>query len=244
MANETAEALTITCTICDATFAPSPTYQSLMQISATILETLFMRVCHFCFRCRRLACPECWDTLHGVCGACAQEVNLPFRAEAPQLKGAIFSPIHRTDTPRANLSSSALVCVSQGRFQADSTLSSKSLNVPANLPRQPVPANNQPANQPGKGTHGVAYYIPVIPLDEQEAAQEQEQESLLPLERFFKVVERLLTAIVFTLLLVILLLIGLAEFSSTANIQIMHILHVDIRGEIAYLTYLVRQLHW
>jgi hypothetical protein len=242
MTNETAEAFTITCTICDATFAPSPTYQSLIQISATTLETLFMRVCHFCFRCRRLACPECWDTLHGVCGACAQEVNLPFRAEAPHLKGAIFSPINQTGAPHPNLSSSALVCVHRGRFQADPVLSSQSL--PANLPRQLVPANSQPANQPGKGGRGVAYYIPVIPLDEQEAAQEQEQEALLPLERFFKVVERVVTAIVFTLLLVILVLIGLAEFSSTANTQIMHLFHVDIRGEIAYLTYLVRQLHW
>ncbi|MFL5625879.1 MAG: hypothetical protein ACJ788_09845, partial [Ktedonobacteraceae bacterium] len=170
--------------------------------------------------------------------------NLPFRAETPHLKGAIFSPINPTDAPRANPSSSALVCVRRGRFQAEPVRSSQSPNVSANLPRQLAPANSQPANQPGKGGRGVAYYIPVIPLDEQEVAQEQEQEALLPLERFFKVVERVVTAIVFTLLLVILVLIGLAEFSSTANAQIMHLFHVDIRGEIAYLTYLVRQLHW
>src|SRR5258708_5772885 len=39
--NEPIEAVTITCTICDAVFAPSPMYQSIMQVSAATLETLF-----------------------------------------------------------------------------------------------------------------------------------------------------------------------------------------------------------
>ena len=39
-------------------------------------------------------------------------------------------------------------------------------------------------------------------------------------------------------------LIILAAFSSTANLQIIRLFHIDIRGEIAYLTYLIQQLHW
>ena len=50
--------------------------------------------------------------------------------------------------------------------------------------------------------------------------------------------------IVFIILLTIILLITLAEFSSTANLQIIRLVHIDIRDEIAYLTYLIQQLHW
>ena len=59
-----------------------------------------------------------------------------------------------------------------------------------------------------------------------------------------KAVERTMTAIASTILLVILVLIILAAFSSTANLQIIRLFHIDIRGEIAYLTYLIQQLHW
>jgi hypothetical protein len=249
--NEPIEAATITCTICDAVFAPSPMYQSFVQMSAATLENVFTSVCHFCFRCRRLACPECWDTLHSVCGACAQEVNLPFRAETVPLDGAIFSPSRRADTSHAHPSTSTLVCIHRGRFQIDTASSPKSSpaasKLSANLPRQLISTSttgSSPTKKPGKDTHAAAavYYIPIVPLDAQEPTQEEEPTP--PFKSFIKAVERTMTAIVFTILLIIVLLIILAEFSSTANLQIIRLVHIDIRGEIAYLTYLVRQLHW
>jgi hypothetical protein len=246
--NEPIEAATITCTICDAVFAPSPMYQSFVQMSAATLENVFTSVCHFCFRCRRLACPECWDTLHSVCGACAQEVNLPFRAETVPLDGAIFSPSRRADTSHAHPSTSTLVCIHRGRFQIDTAPSPKSSSaaskLSANLPQQLISTGSPPTKQPGKDTHAAAavYYIPIVPLDAQEPTQEEEPTP--PFKSFIKAVERTMTAIVFTILLIIVLLIILAEFSSTANLQIIRLVHIDIRGEIAYLTYLVRQLHW
>jgi hypothetical protein len=244
--NEPIEAITITCTICDAVYAPSPMYQSIMQMSATTLEKVFTSICHFCFRCRRLACPECWDTLHSVCGACAQEVNLPFRAETAPLDGAIFSPSRRADTSCAHPSTSTLVCIHRGRFHIDAALAPKSppaaSKLSAKLPQQLVATGSPPTNQPGKGAHAAVYYIPIVPLDAQKPTREEEPAQ--PSERFMKAVERTMTAIASTILLVILVLIILAAFSSTANLQIIRLFHIDIRGEIAYLTYLIQQLHW
>ncbi|MFL5666684.1 MAG: hypothetical protein ACJ8BW_35850, partial [Ktedonobacteraceae bacterium] len=136
----------------------------------------------------------------------------------------------------------------RGRFQIDTAPSPKSSSaaskLSANLPRQLVSTGSPPTKQPGKGTHAAAavYYIPIVPLDAQEPTREEEPTP--PFKRFIKAVERTMTAIVFTILLIIVLLIILAEFSSTANLQIIRLVHIDIRGEIAYLTYLVRQLHW
>jgi hypothetical protein len=246
--NEPIGAVTITCTICDAVFAPSPMYQSIMQMSAATLEKVFTSVCHFCFRCRRLACLECWDTLHSVCGACAQEVNLPFRAETAPLDGAIFSASRRANTSCAHPSTSPLVCIHRGRFHIDAVFSPKSPPAPseisANLPRQLISTStgSPPTIQPGKGTQAAVYYIPIVPLDAQKPTREEEPAQ--PFERFIKAIERTMTAIVFIILLTIILLITLAEFSSTANLQIIRLVHIDIRDEIAYLTYLIQQLHW
>src|ERR1700680_2883002 len=60
---------TVTCAICDAVYAPSPLQLPFLQYSQGALEATFMSMCHFCFRCRRAACPQCWDDVHGVCGS-------------------------------------------------------------------------------------------------------------------------------------------------------------------------------
>jgi hypothetical protein len=83
---------TITCTICDAVYAPSPQQVPFLQYTRGALEATFMGMCHFCFRCRHAACPQCWDEVHGVCGSCVQEAGLPFRAGAIPLDGLMFPP--------------------------------------------------------------------------------------------------------------------------------------------------------
>src|SRR5437588_10820092 len=120
----------ITCTICGAGYASASAHQSLLQ--ATVLEAAFMSMCHFCFRCRRPACPECWDTVHGVCGACVQEAHLPFRVEARPLNGVIFPPVHAVHTTRENMASPPLLCKRPGRFR---TAASHSPDPPKTPPR-------------------------------------------------------------------------------------------------------------
>ena len=48
-----AAAATIICALCDASFAPTPGREDDWKADAPELEAAFMRVCHFCFRCRR-----------------------------------------------------------------------------------------------------------------------------------------------------------------------------------------------
>lgn len=58
-----------------------------------------------------------------------------------------------------------------------------------------------------------------------------------------KIVEHILTIIIVLILLAISVMIALAEYSAVINSQIIYILHIDIRGEIAYLLHLLQQLH-
>src|ERR1700686_2551794 len=84
--------LRVKCAVCDAVYAPTSPQLPLLQHAAGTLDTAFMHMCHFCFRCRRAACPQCWDEVHGVCGSCVQEAHLTFRAAVPPLDGLLFSP--------------------------------------------------------------------------------------------------------------------------------------------------------
>ncbi len=131
---------TVTCSTCGAIFAPSHLHPELRLASPAVLEAALMSMSHFCFRCRRAACPECWDYVHRICGACVSELGLPFRREVPPLEGALFAP-----TPSAPASTSIstspsactcqvsnldpspnplLTCVQAGRFRALSSPSS------------------------------------------------------------------------------------------------------------------------
>ena len=109
----------VTCSICSAGYAPSLSRQELWQASPDVVDAAFMSICHFCFRCRRPACPDCWDFVHGVCGACVQDAHLPFRTEEAPLEGTVFSPVRRLkkrQTTQDEQASSLFVCVQPGRF--------------------------------------------------------------------------------------------------------------------------------
>ncbi len=115
----------ITCAICDAGYMPSQSRQDLLQAPPGVLESTFMSMCHYCFRCRRPACPQCWDVIHGVCGACVQEAHLPFRSSASPLTGTLFPPsasymshISHMGQPSIDTTiAPLLICIRPGCFQ-------------------------------------------------------------------------------------------------------------------------------
>jgi len=115
----------ITCAICDAGYIPSQSRQDLLQAMPSVLESTFMSMCHYCFRCRRPACPQCWDAIHGVCGACVQEAHLPFRSSASPLTGILFPPSaspmshisHMRQSSMETTITPLLTCICPGRFQ-------------------------------------------------------------------------------------------------------------------------------
>ena len=69
---------TISCSICQAVYAPARLHSYLLQAPPIALESAFLGMCHFCFRCRRPSCPNCWDAIRAVCGQCTAKLTFPF----------------------------------------------------------------------------------------------------------------------------------------------------------------------
>lgn len=85
----------LSCPICRAVYRPSSS-----QHSDEVLEGAFRGVCHFCFRCQRPSCPQCWNPIHHVCASCGEEARLPFCSPVPDLEGLSFSPLTASQAVR------------------------------------------------------------------------------------------------------------------------------------------------
>ena len=107
---------TITCIICQAVYAPSRLHTYLLQAPPIALESAFMSMCHFCFRCRRPSCPNCWDAIHAICGQCTRETHVPFHVETLPLEGTLPLSTHSNFPMNDQSISSSLVPVHPGRF--------------------------------------------------------------------------------------------------------------------------------
>src|SRR5258708_14284829 len=104
----------VSCPTCRAVYIPSSQQQAATPGSMTLLETAFLSLCHFCFRCQRPACPQCWNPMHCVCAACSEEALLPFRSPVPSLEGLIFSSQPSTQMTQTVVIS--FTCLRNGRF--------------------------------------------------------------------------------------------------------------------------------
>lgn len=113
---------TVMCPICKALYTPTPAHQQLTLAPHIVLESAFMSMCHFCFRCRRAACPDCWDAIHGVCGSCVKEAHLPFRTQVKPL-GNTIPPLAQEQRQQLAVENRhgtpALVCIQHGRFYVE-----------------------------------------------------------------------------------------------------------------------------
>jgi hypothetical protein len=115
---------TISCSICQAAYTPARLHAYLLQAPPIALESAFLSMCQFCFRCRRPSCPNCWDATHSICGQCADETHVPFRLPTPPLEGT--TPLSNdTDFPAdAYPLPYSLVPIHPGRFQEASPTNS------------------------------------------------------------------------------------------------------------------------
>jgi hypothetical protein len=238
---------TVICTICHTVYAPSRSHEYLLQAPPLALESAFMSMCHFCFRCRRPACPNCWDDVHGVCGQCAEETRLPFRLAPAPLDGVPFvPPRHASISGRPHAIPSSLVTIQPGRFQQPSLPPIDSITT---RPDRSSTVEARPAAaSPGRSIaiDEVITHPPAVPrrssapslspdIDQMKTRPEQSKRRTHRPGRVF-------ATLAFALLLVGVILIVAASLSSTANAFIYTVLHVDIRAEIAYLWHLLQQL--
>ncbi|MBV9616167.1 MAG: hypothetical protein JO031_11985, partial [Ktedonobacteraceae bacterium] len=112
-----------------ATYAPSRFHTYLLQAPPIALESAFMSMCHFCYRCRRPSCPNCWDDVHGICAQCSQETHVPFREESQSLDGISLLPTRSSPSMSQRSVSPSLVSIRPGRFQEVSAASADSVST-------------------------------------------------------------------------------------------------------------------
>jgi hypothetical protein len=241
---------TITCALCDATFVPMPEHAFAWVTDAAELEAAFMSICHFCFRCRRAACPECWDPVHRVCAQCVTWAGLPFRTEALPLANLIIPPL--SSERQAHVETIApFVCIRHGRYQnaeadePDPETDHAQRTIVA-APRQgkelelhdDKDGRAMTLSQPAKQVVTLAAKKPTQVMKQDEDELERE-----PRLSIIRIVERALTISALAVLLAVIVLIVLAEMSMRANSEIARLLHVDIRSEVAYLIVMMKQIH-
>ena len=253
---------TMACVVCKAVYTPAPAHQQLVLAPHIVLESAFMSMCHFCFRCRRTACPDCWDEVHGVCGACVKEAQLPFRTQVKPLSN-IMPSLPQPQAEESADTPSVLICIQFGQFHAGTPQISPS--TPPSLPVPPVqmrrsarvasPEKGQRRTQQPATMTGITPEYPILTAHTEHRRRpalrkqvettnepEQAEQDKQPLWRIFGVTEQWITGILLSLLLTIITLIVIAEASPSANAQIMHLFNIDIRSEIAYLVHLMGQL--
>ncbi|HEY7416098.1 MAG TPA: hypothetical protein VH593_12970 [Ktedonobacteraceae bacterium] len=225
---------TVTCVICQAAYAPSRLHEYLLLAPPVALESAFMSMCHFCFRCRRPACPQCWDDVHGVCGACSQDANLPFRVAPTPLRGLLFPPAQQVQKIRDEHEAFPLICIHYGRFH----------DVRAE-DEEEVATNPEPLSRESSQRERFDVEdIDTRPMPPDYVVEMDTQPPpARPRRSFGRRVEHILTLLVLAVVIAIVSMVLLALFVPGANGVVMNILHVDIRTEIAYLWQLIIHLH-
>ncbi len=249
---------TLACVICQAVYTPAPAYVYLLKAPAIAFESAFMSMCHFCFRCRRPACPSCWDDVHAVCGICTLEAHLPFRAEADPLHGVLFSPQRQEQARRIHAEPERFICVRPGRFQRAGSLiapieMATTLPMPATPKKLPSSQVKSPVADrplpPSSAVTQIQTPAPEHKVDIDKIATRPAHDEVKthvehhPSSIAHKI-EIICTNILLFCLFFILLCILSAEFSSGVNAFIANLLHIDIRLEVAYLWQLINQLHF
>lgn len=223
------------CIICQALYVPAPTHSALLQAPPAILESAFMSMCHFCFRCRRPACPSCWDDMHGVCGDCALETDLPFRSPVLPLPDARLAMNRRAQVTRVLSLATPLLCVKPGRFQLNAMLieTASTVYLPALTSNaQPHPRLVEPDD------FDLAEMATRPPLNFTDEADIGEVKTVARQPRRIMPL-RLLGQLLVTLLVIgaggIIGLTGAALISSEVNTYLTGLLAIDIRATLSQL---------
>lgn len=245
----------VSCPVCDAVYAPAQSHEHLLLAPAIALESAFMSMCRFCFRCRRPSCPACWDSVNGLCGSCVQELALPFRREPAPLVDTlpVKTSIRQTIVPvtpvpldiphQSALSSSdaPLRCVYTGRFQQ----TAQNMLADALITTDPVPVaqSDFPARQLSVTTSASRQTT----QDDRQAPPAQSPvtpQSSPPssTRRIAFIIKRVFTIIFLTLVSILVLLVISASLSAQANATIAHLLHIDTRTWILTVWSLIHQL--
>jgi hypothetical protein len=259
---------TITCIICQAVYAPSRLHAYLLQAPPIALESAFMSMCHFCFRCRRPSCPNCWDAVHAICGQCTRETHVPFRVETLPFEGTSHPSTHSNFPMNDQSISSSLVPVHPGRFQ-------ETLPSPMSTTTNSASQTHSPVQSAGTSVASFPIDIDAIAThpdrsgwsEVDEVATRPDRNRLPDIDdittrpgstgslhtgkiqthpdQFSNGKQKLIRILLaFTLLLAFLLLaiIVASSISMDVNLSIYKLLHIDIRAELTAIWHFLHSL--
>jgi hypothetical protein len=244
---------TITCVICQAVYAPSRLHAYLLQVPPIALESAFMSMCHFCFRCRRPSCPNCWDDVHAVCGQCTRETHVPFRVETPPFAGTSHLsapsnfPIDDHSIPPS------LVPVQPGRFQE---------TLPSPMNTASAHASQTPFTVKSPGTSVASSPIDIDAIETRpdrtgsldidtistrpDRGESLHRDKIKTRPAHFRSGQqrfiRILIASILLLIVLLLLIIVASLLLTNVNLSIYKLLHIDIRAELTSLWHFIRSL--
>jgi hypothetical protein len=212
--------------ICHALYAPSQLRSDLLQASPLALESTFMSMCHFCFRCRRPSCPDCWDYVHGLCAACDQDTRLPFRTELPPLHGTLLPPQRQDQVKPEPAGAAPLLLIRPGVYGQNQSLP---IDKVTTRPEYflPLPSKTIAPAPITKNSIGAAS-PPLTPSPRKPAP--------VALRQLGRVAIWLLAIV----LLCGLILMAMALLSTEVNASMLAVLHVDVRRELALLVQFLR----
>lgn len=150
----------VSCLVCHAVYIPSSRQQEIVRGPESLLESAFLTICHFCFRCQRPACPQCWNPIHHACASCSEEARLPFRSPVPSLEGLIFSA-----QPTSQETALSFTCLRDGNFYVPASSASAESLEPrvASAPSSsayPVTSGDLPALRANSATSAASSSYP------------------------------------------------------------------------------------
>jgi hypothetical protein len=235
---------TIACVICQAVYSPSRRYEHLLLAPPIALESAFMGMCHFCFRCRRPACPQCWDDVHGICAQCGQESRLPFRRATAPLSPLLFTASRQAQSERVQPATVPFICLAPGKFQRalpgviEETATAAMQAIEHGKPEEPEKAEKKSSQEQ------TTVQERVRKAEERTASVEIEEMKTLPVRTSGSSRRwgRFIAVVLCVLLVLVVSGVAAANLSENVNALISSTLHVDIRAEIAYLWQLITHL--
>ena len=244
---------TITCIICQAVYAPSRLHAYLLQAPPIALESAFMSMCHFCFRCRRPSCPNCWDAVHAICGQCTRETHVPFRVETSPLEGTSHLSAPSNFPMDDHSIPPSLIPVQPGRFQETLPSPTSTISDHASQTHFPIKSAGTSvasfpididdiATRPDRSRSSDIDNIATRPDRSRSLSTDKIKTRPVHFRsRKQKLMRILLTSIL--LLIVLLLVIIVASLLLTnVNLSIYNLLHIDVRAELTSLWHFLQSL--
>jgi hypothetical protein len=220
----------VTCNICAARYTVTGAWQLWEPLTPMQREHLLLNISRFCYRCRRPACPDCWDRTYALCAACVQEAGLVLQ-------------VQERNTAWGEDSQEGLVCREEGRYHREWTNKTSSTHPTHTRGKHIRSVSGREVGEDGGRVHERTTQPPVFKASTILARRETkpgevalDEIATLPGRRPRQHLSWVRKAIFSVGLILLALFVGgiiAAMFSMEVNTLLWQALHIDVRGYMA-----------